>query len=241
MTGILEFLELFGNKWDSCYVNVFQVDPANSSNKEIEEVVKISIVEEINNFLLENNYYVIGFFRKFNEIVLAFNHPMQGIPNQEIEISLKQGCIQIISKYLHEPLLVGSSHQEYALQHLSEAYDNAIQDFVYENEKKAALGSLEKTNDQQNILISKAIDFCKQYYSSDISLQKASEYLNINKFYFCSLFKESLDVTFWEYITTLRISQAKELLQNTPNKVGDIALQIGYINSSHFGRIFKET
>ncbi|MBC8081396.1 MAG: AraC family transcriptional regulator [Gorillibacterium sp.] len=30
-------------------------------------------------------------------------------------------------------------------------------------------------------------------------------------------------------------------MQNTPNKVGDIALQIGYINSSHFGRIFKET
>lgn len=242
-TTYKEFLDIVGNKWDKCLVCVYQLGMESSKINDIEEIVKISIIEEINDYLLVCGFHGISFFRKFNEIVLTFTPPQKELSIKEIESITIQGCVQIIAKYLHEAISVGTSKSEYTLQHLTDAYENAIThlSFNYENNIIPSHGNMESTLDHQDMLITKVIDFCGQNYAQDISLQTAADHLNINKFYFCTLFKEKLNVTFWDYITQLRIEQAKELLKTTTKSISNIALQIGYVNSSHFGRIFKET
>lgn len=89
-------------------------------------------------------------------------------------------------------------------------------------------------------IISKAINFCKNNLSQDITLDILAEHININKSYFSFLFKKEIGVNFWDYLTNLKLSKAKELLTETNLKSYEIAGMVGYRNASHFGKVFKE-
>ncbi|MBB6731948.1 response regulator [Cohnella zeiphila] len=89
-------------------------------------------------------------------------------------------------------------------------------------------------------VISKAIKFCKNNLSSDITLEIMAEHLNMNKSYFSFLFKKEMGENFWKYLTQLKLEKAKELLTETNLKSYEIAEMVGYKNASHFGKVFKE-
>jgi len=224
-----EFLEMAESRWDQCVVSVFQLGGSSLKAEEIEEVIKISITEEINSHLLYSGYHGISFFRKLNEIIMI--HAPKDTDAQLIEI-----CIRILMNYFHKPFKVGFSRSNYPPQQLSEAYEDAL----HHSTAIQDLTITKNATDHQGVIIDKAVEFCKRYYTTDINLQKIADHLDINKFHFCNLFKDQLHVTFWDYVTNLRIDHAKNLLQTSEERVSSIAIQSGYINSSHFGRVFKE-
>jgi two-component system response regulator YesN len=228
--GLHDFLEMAGSRWEQCVVSVFQLGGSNLISDEMEEVIKISIIEEVNSHLLHSDFHGVSFFRKLNEFVIIHT-PMA------TDTQLIQGCIQILMNYMDKPFQVGSSRGKYTLHQLPEAYEDAIlhSNFIQEYTHTKSI------TDHQSILIEKAVEFCKIHYTTDINLQKIASYLNINKYHFCNLFKDQLNVTFWDYVTNLRVNHAKNLLQTSAERVSEIAIQSGYINSSHFGRVFKET
>jgi two-component system response regulator YesN len=224
-----DFFKMVGSRWEQCVVSIFQVGGSNLKSEEIEEVIKISITEEVNSHLLHSGFHGISFFRKVNEFVIIYT-PMA------TDNLLIQRCIQILMNYMDKPFQVGSSLGKYTLHQLPEAYEDAIlnSNFIQE------YSNTKSTIDHQSILIEKAVEFCKIHYTTDINLHKIADHLNINKYHFCNLFKDHLKVTFWDYVTNLRVNHAKNLLQTSAERVSVIAIQSGYINSSHFGRVFKE-
>lgn len=227
--GINEFLEMTEGRWEQCVVSVFQLGGSNFKAEEIEEVIKISIIEEMNSHLLYSGYHGICFFRKLNEIIMID-------ASKDTDTQLMQDCIRILLNYYHKPFKVGSSRCKYPPQQLQEAYEDALQ---YSTAIQDIIIT-KNTTDHQGVLINKAIEYCKRYYSTDINLQKIADHLDINKFHFCNLFKDQMHVTFWDFVTNLRIDHAKNLLQTSDERVSSIAIESGYINSSHFGRVFKE-
>jgi two-component system response regulator YesN len=46
-------------------------------------------------------------------------------------------------------------------------------------------------------------------------------------------------MSFTDYVTSLRISEAKHLLQTTALTMGDIAKQTGFNDQSYFTKVFK--
>ncbi len=58
--------------------------------------------------------------------------------------------------------------------------------------------------------------------------------------YFSALFKEATGVTFVDYLTSLRIDKAKELLKNTSKKTYEIAEEVGYNDAHYFSLVFKK-
>ncbi|UKS28301.1 response regulator [Paenibacillus sp. HWE-109] len=228
-TGLHEFLEMAESRWEHCVVSVLQLGGSNLKAEEIEEVIKISITEEINSHLFILGYQGISFFRKLNEIIMIH------VP-KDTDSDLIQGCIRILMNYTHKPFQVGSSQSKYRPQQLSEAYQDALQHSAVIPD----LNISKTSTDHQVALIDKAVDYCKRYYTTDINLQKIADHLDINKYHFCNLFKDQLHITFWDYVTNLRVDHAKNLLQTSEERVSSIAIQSGYINSSHFGRVFKE-
>lgn len=52
------------------------------------------------------------------------------------------------------------------------------------------------------------------------------------------MFKDITGVNFIDYLTSIRLNKAKELLINTDMKINEIAETIGYKNS-YFNRLFK--
>lgn len=55
----------------------------------------------------------------------------------------------------------------------------------------------------------------------------------------CS-FKDQTGMTIWTYCLSVRMSRARDLLLTTSLRSYEIALMVGYENSIHFSRTFKE-
>jgi two-component system response regulator YesN len=54
------------------------------------------------------------------------------------------------------------------------------------------------------------------------------------------IFKEFSETNFLDYLITIRMEKAKELLSDSNKKVYEIARKIGYTNTQSFIRIFKK-
>ena len=98
--------------------------------------------------------------------------------------------------------------------------------------------SIKNSNER---IIEKVMTFCNENYSEDITLDIISEHVNMTKNYFCSYYKKKTNGSFWEYLTNLRICKAKVLLETTEMRINVVSKKVGYKNTSHFCRIFKET
>ena len=64
--------------------------------------------------------------------------------------------------------------------------------------------------------------------------------MGINPFYLSHLFRQEMGVSFSEYLTSVRLSIAKKLLEQTSLSIIQICLEAGYQDPSHFAKIFKK-
>ena len=97
-----------------------------------------------------------------------------------------------------------------------------------------------KKQNYENRMITKGKEYIQSNYSRDISLDDVSRYLNLSPYYFSKLFKSETGITFVEYLTELRIRQAKELLKDEKLSVKEICVSVGYSDPNYFSRIFKK-
>ena len=70
-----------------------------------------------------------------------------------------------------------------------------------------------------------------------VSMTKCNPYQEEKMF--LKIFKEEKGISFWDYVTQLRMEKAKELLKNTDCTIYSISLDIGYESQYHFSRKFK--
>lgn len=59
--------------------------------------------------------------------------------------------------------------------------------------------------------------------------------------YLRHLFREQTGKTLTEYITELRISEAKKLLRSTDDSILSIALAVGFNDQSYFSKVFQKS
>ena len=57
---------------------------------------------------------------------------------------------------------------------------------------------------------------------------------------FARKFKETLEMSFYEYLTRLRMRDARELLSTTTMRVGDVGERVGYQSELSFVKAFKK-
>ena len=89
-------------------------------------------------------------------------------------------------------------------------------------------------------LVEDGISFLYEHYNTNISLDEICEVLSISKNYFCHLFKKETGQNIWTYLTEIRMSKARKLLESTDMKSYEIAYHIGYDNPSYFSKLFKK-
>lgn len=92
----------------------------------------------------------------------------------------------------------------------------------------------------ENTTLNDILNFCEQHFSEDISLELAAKKLHLNKYYISHLINKQLGISFSSYINTLRIHSACELLNNTNNKISDIAGDVGFGSIRSFNRSFSD-
>lgn len=84
-----------------------------------------------------------------------------------------------------------------------------------------------------------AIHFIDEHFDEPITIEEVAKYALLSQSYFSYLFKTLTDKTFVEYLHTLRIKKAMEMLTKTDQRVVDICFNSGFNNVNHFNRTFK--
>ena len=83
----------------------------------------------------------------------------------------------------------------------------------------------------------------KQYVEENyqnVSLESVSQQFYLNKNYFCSIFKSVTGENFSEYLTRVRMDQAKLLLANSGLTTYEIAEKVGYQDQRYFSKVFRK-
>ncbi len=83
-------------------------------------------------------------------------------------------------------------------------------------------------------------DYLDTHYAEDIKLDDLAQMLYINKFYLTHIFKEQFGITINNYLTQVRITNAKKHLRFTDWNLEKISLECGFNNVSYFIRTFKK-
>lgn len=105
---------------------------------------------------------------------------------------------------------------------------------------KSLLRSTLEGNVSYNPYICQAIDYIHKNYHKDICINDVCYVLNLNKSYFCSLFKEETGLTFCNFLNKLRIEMSKIFLCNKNCSIMDVALSVGYNNHNYYSTLFKK-
>lgn len=81
----------------------------------------------------------------------------------------------------------------------------------------------------------------KPYLEAEFSLEDVCSELDTNRTYASKMISEYYDMSFRDYVNSLRISAAKEILLDSPElNLEDVAEQSGFASASQFVRKFKE-
>jgi AraC family transcriptional regulator len=86
--------------------------------------------------------------------------------------------------------------------------------------------------------LARATDYMAAHYTQAIPLDELAGVACLSKFHFIRLFKAVFKQSPYQYITSLRMQRAANLLQHSALEIQQIAGWVGYDNSSSFCRAF---
>lgn len=88
--------------------------------------------------------------------------------------------------------------------------------------------------------IEAAKKFINDNYDEDISIRDMADNAHMSASYFSKIFKETTGFSPYDYLLTVRLDKAKEMLQQTDHPVESIAYKTGFNSSSNFVYFFKK-
>ncbi len=98
----------------------------------------------------------------------------------------------------------------------------------------------QKRSNRNENLLSKVKDYVDRNYSENITLTSIAKNFGISSGYLSVLFNDHIGQNFIDYLTNLRIQNAKNLLKSTDLKIYEIADKVGYRDAYYFSTAFKK-
>lgn len=91
----------------------------------------------------------------------------------------------------------------------------------------------------RDFYIHEALVYIEHNFQNNITVEGIASVCGLNSSYFGKIFKEAMGMSPQEFLLNFRMAKAAELLKLTSLSIGDISLAVGYDNSLHFSRAFK--
>jgi len=85
-----------------------------------------------------------------------------------------------------------------------------------------------------------AIRFITDNYAESISITDAAKEVHLTPNYLGILFKQETGVTFRDYLNTIRLNQAEDMLRAGEGSITEIAHKCGFKDVFYFSRLFKK-
>lgn len=100
-------------------------------------------------------------------------------------------------------------------------------------------GVLEHKRSMNYTKLKLVFDYVEAHLSDKITVEQACLLVNFSYTYFLKYFKQTLGITFTDYVIHRRIKYAERLLLTEDLSITQIAEQVGLPNISHFYKLFK--
>lgn len=84
------------------------------------------------------------------------------------------------------------------------------------------------------------LTFMREHYHEKLTIPQIAGCIPVSERECYRLFQKNLGMTPTEFLISLRLKKAKDLLITTQKNVVEIALESGFSNSSYFGKVFRE-
>lgn len=81
--------------------------------------------------------------------------------------------------------------------------------------------------------------YIEDRFSTNLTLEAVAEVVRLSPNYFSNLFKEHFDESFIEFLTRIRMEQAKNLIMKNNVSLKEISYLVGYRDPNYFSRVFK--
>lgn len=156
-------------------------------------------------------------------------------------------CIQLIMcgmKFLNEVGLYSSDVELYehqGLQKLTQS-DNIddMQKIISEYYSYICHEMQSKRTNKPKNIVSAIKEFIRKFYADNIRIDDIAAEVFLSPTYMCLVFKKETGMTINEYLTNVRIDEAKRLIEAGSMKLIDVGMSVGYSNQSYFAKQFKK-
>ncbi|WP_240418662.1 response regulator transcription factor [Paenibacillus periandrae] len=137
----------------------------------------------------------------------------------------------------HKELFKDGGHltEELSRQRLSEAKTLTELTTAFTRELEAAVGAKSKCRKE----VQHARQLIAEQLMEPITLTSIADSVGLSSYYLSRLFREEVGESFNEYVTSLRIDKAIQLLQTTNMKVYEVAEQVGIPSYRYFSVLFR--
>lgn len=212
---------------DNAYLQKVDVNALNPAI--LQKFLSNGLQEETENFV-KDYFYAIG--QEPMESLVFRNYVILNVRFSVISFIKGLGCDtnEMESADTEEVLAESGKNMESAIAYAKKMISQAIE-----------IRDQNSGNKNRSILKT-AVDFIDSHYmNEEISLNTVANVANVSSNHFSALFSQNMGQTFIEYLTTLRMNKAKELLRCTGMRSSEIAGEIGYKDAHYFSYLFKKT
>lgn len=88
--------------------------------------------------------------------------------------------------------------------------------------------------------INTAVKYISNHYAEEISAEALAKTVHLSQSHFCHIFKDVFGMSAKEYLISIRIQKACELLRTSSMSVTDIAFNCGFTDANYFARAFRK-
>jgi two-component system response regulator YesN len=153
----------------------------------------------------------------------------------ELMVSLSRSAVESGAD-LQETLDINASLVESIVR--SETTDD-IADFALKGLQQY-MDLIKISGDARNLhLINQIKQYIRENIYTNLSLEIIAQHVYLNPSYLSKLFKDNQGITIMEYITKVRIEEAKKLLENPQYNIYEISTRLGYTDPSYFSKVFR--
>jgi AraC-type DNA-binding domain-containing proteins len=186
--------------------------------------------------ILQFNIALLNILKEFETLLFMMPSMMifRAKENTEIYRIIYEKFLTLIKEYDENKAF----NEAFIYAKLIEIYGELARCEVYRKERLGESAQAKQQNYIEAVL--RTCEYINNHYMEKLKLEQVAMISGFSKYHFTRIFKQFMDMTFYEYLNQRRIKRATLLLSNQEMSITEVALEAGFTSISTFNRTFKE-
>lgn len=160
---------------------------------------------------------------------------------QYMLINIQVGVMKFVEKMGVEKANIDRTFKDYKQQIAAVSTGEKAAEYIEELIRQAIRMRNERLGKKHSSLITEAKEFIvKNYQEETLSLSDVADQVGLSSSHFSTTFKQETGKSFVEFLTSVRMDKAKEMLCFTDMKASQISYEVGYKDPHYFSYLFKK-